>query len=299
MEDNFNATETQVEDHSGAQERVVDASQSQTSGSYAALDGREGFVDSQEEDVEGNGSDAGEGGGANRDPDGAGQDGAGGQTRQENAAIRAARIRARREAEAEADKRAGERLAKSGLVNPYTHKPFASLQEVEDYGEQMRQAQIKRMAKESGRTEAEVADDLADRDFVRKMRKQADDEAARTAADREISAFIEKDVVDFVERYPDVDLEALEKNQSFREFCGSRFGREPLGDLYGSFLKITGAAGQAAAARQAGRSARSTGGGSTGGTTMTPNQQKALDAWNAANPDMAMTAKEYLSRAGK
>jgi hypothetical protein len=300
MEDNFNATEpqTQQEDHSGAQERVVDAQQSQTGG-YAALDGREDFVDPQEEDVDDNGSDAGEGGGKDRDPDGAGQDGAGSQTRQDNAAARAARLRAQREADAVAEKRVGERLAKSGLVNPYTNQPFTSLQEVENYGARVRQAQIKQMAKESGRSEEEVAADLADKDFVRQMRQRADSEAAQHKAEQERQAFIEKDAMDFVTRYPDVDLDKLEHNESFREFCGSRFGKEPLGDLYGSFLKITGAAGQAAVAKQVGRSARSTGGGSTGGTTMTPGQQKALDAWNAANPDMAMTAKEYLARAGK
>lgn len=297
--DEFNATETQVEDHSGAQEHVVDAPQSQTGGSYAALDGRESFVGSREEDVNGNGSDAGEGGGENRDPDGAGQDGAGSQTRQDNAAARAARIRAKREAEAEANKIVGERLAKSGLINPYTHKPFTSMEEVEEYGKKARQADIKRMAKETGRSEEEVAADLADKDFIRQMRQKADDDAARSKASREQQEFIEKDVVDFVSRHPDVDLGKLENNESFRKFCGSRFGREPLGDLYDSFLEVTGAVGQAAAARQAGRSARSTGGGSTGGATMTPSQQKALDAWNAANPDMAMTAKEYLSRAGK
>lgn len=295
----FNATETQVEDHSGAQEHVVDAPQSQTGGSYVALDGREGFVDSQEEDVDDKGSDAGEGGGENRDPDGAGQDGAGSQTRQDNAAARAARIRAQRDAEAKVLQNVGERLAKSGLVNPYTHKPFTSVDEVEEYGKQVRQADIKRMAKETGRSEEEVAADLADREFVRQMRQKADGETARSKADRAQQEFIEKDVVDFVSRHPDVDLGKLENNESFRKFCGSRFGREPLGDLYDSFLEITGAAGQAAVAKQAGRSARSTGGGSTGGTTMTPSQQKALDAWNAANPDMAMTAKEYLSRAGK
>ena len=297
--DEFNATETQVEDHSGAQEHVVDAPQSQTGGSYAALDGRESFVGSREEDVDDSSSDAGEGGGADRDPDGAGQDGAGSQTRQDNAAARAARIRAQRDAEAKVLQNVGERLAKSGLINPYTHKPFTSMEEVEEYGKKARQADIKRMAKETGRSEEEVAADLADKDFVRQMRQKADNDAARSKADREQQEFIEKDVVDFVERYPDVDLEKLERNESFREFCGSRFGKEPLGDLYGSFLKITGAAGQAAVAKQAGRSARSTGGGSTGGTTMTPSQQKTLDAWNAANPDMAMTAKEYLSRAGK
>jgi len=294
--DEFNATETQVEDHSGAQEHVVDAQQSQTGGSYAALDGREDFVDPQEEDVDDNGSDAGEGGGENCDPDGAGQDGAGSQTRQDNAAARAARIRAQREAEAAADKRVGERLAKSGLINPYTHKPFTSLQEVEDYGERVRQANIKRMAKETGRSEEDVAADLADRDFVRGMRQKAEKEQAESKAGEERRAFIERDVMDFVARHPDVDLEKLENNKSFRRFCGSRFGKEPLGDLYDDFMEVTGQAGQAAVAKQEGRSARSTGGGSTGGTTMTPGQQKALDAWNAANPDMAMTAKEFLAR---
>lgn len=294
----FNATETQVEDHSGAQEHVVDAQESQT-GSYAALDGRGDFVDPQVEDVDDNSSNAGEGGGENRNPDGAGQEGVGSQTRQDNAAARAARIRAQRDAEAKVLQDVGERLARSGLVNPYTHKPFTSMEEVEEYGKKARQADIKRMAKETGRSEEEVAADLADKDFIRQMRRKADDDAARSKASREQQEFIEKDVVDFVSRHPDVDLGKLENNESFRKFCGSRFGKEPLGDLYDSFLEITGAAGQAAVAKQAGRSARSTGGGSTGGTTMTPGQQKALDAWNAANPDMAMTAKEYLSRAGK
>ena len=38
------------------------------------------------------------------------------------------------------------------------------------------------------------------------------------------------------------------------------------------------------------------GGGSTGGVTLTPAQQKSLDDWNRANPDMQMTAKEFLQR---
>ena len=291
MEDNFNAAEPQeqTEVHSDAQERVVDASESQTGGSYTALDGREEFVDPQEEEgVDEDGKPA-------EDE----REEAGGQTRRENAAARAARLRAKREAEAEADRRVGERLAKSGLVNPYTHKPFTSLQEVEEYGERVRQAQIKKVAKESGRSEEEVSAEMADKDFLRRMRQEADGKDAERKAKAEREAFILADVMDFVGRYPDVDVDKLERNESFREFCGSRFGKEPLGDLYGSFLKVTGAAGQAAVARQKGRSDRSTGGGSTGGMTMTPSQQKALDAWNAANPDMAMTAKEYLARTGK
>lgn len=286
MEDNFNAAGTaeQTEPHSDAQERVVDALESQTGGGYAALDGREDVVDPQEE-----------GGDTGTDADGANQQ-THRQTREDNAAIRAARIAARREAEAEIARRTDEDIAASGVVNPYTNKPFASMKEFRDYGKSMRQAEIKRLAKESGRSEEEVADELADKEFVRQeRRKRAQEDEQRRERERQ-QDFIRRDVQDFVKRHPNVDLEKLENNKSFLKYCGSRFGKEPLGDLYDAYLDIVGEAGQAAVAKQADRSDRSTGGGSTGGPTMTPSQQKALDAWNAANPDMAMTAKEFLTR---
>ena len=55
------------------------------------------------------------------------------QSREENAAIRAARLRARREAETEAQRAAEERFTRAGIVNPQTGKPFGSLKEWEDY----------------------------------------------------------------------------------------------------------------------------------------------------------------------
>ena len=114
--------------------------------------------------------------------------------------------------------------------------------------------------------------------------------------DSEVGSLIRLD--NAIEGLP-AHLEKLEKNKSFLTFCGSRFGKEPLGDLYDTYLEVVGEAGRAAVAKQAGRNDRSTGGGSTGGVTMTASQQRSLDAWNAANPDMAMTAKEFLKRSGK
>ncbi len=285
MGNEFNATQgqAQTEPGSGAQEHVVDAPESQT-GSCAALDGHEEVVDPQQED-----------GDEGADGDEANQQGHK-QTRQDNAAIRAARLAERRKAEADIRRQTDEDIAKSGVINPYTQKPFASMQEFREYGDKQRKAEVKRMAKESGRSEEEVEAELADKDFVRQMRRKADQDKA---AQQEVEArrrFIEQDVQDFVKRHPEVDLEKLEQNKSFRRFCGSRFGKEPLGDLYDTFLDIVGEAGQAAVAKQAGRSERSTSGGSTGGMAMTPSQQRALDAWNEANPDMTMTAKEFLSR---
>lgn len=111
-------------------------------------------------------------------------------------------------------------------------------------------------------------------------------------------AFVRQDVLDFVERYPGFDadgLEALERNEQFRRFCGTRYAREPLAQLYGDYLSVIDGAGAAAVSRANSRSARSTGGGTTGGATLSPEQRRALERWNEANPEMAMTAKEYLS----
>ncbi len=111
-------------------------------------------------------------------------------------------------------------------------------------------------------------------------------------------AFVHEDVLDFVAHYPGFDadaIEALERNEPFRRFCGTRFAREPLAQLYGDYLSLMGEAAEAAASRTASRSARSTGGGTAGGAVLSPVQRRTLDAWNEANPEMRMTAKEYLS----
>ena len=112
-----------------------------------------------------------------------------------------------------------------------------------------------------------------------------------------LKRWIAEDAAAFVEAYPDADLAKLDGDARFRRFCGSRYGREPLKDLYADWLEITGAAAREAAARSASKSERSTGtGGGAGADTLTAAQQRDLDEWNRSFPNMKMSAKEYLSR---
>ena len=112
-----------------------------------------------------------------------------------------------------------------------------------------------------------------------------------------LKRWIAEDAAAFVEAYPEADLAKLDGDARFRRFCGSRYGREPLKDLYADWLEITGTAAREAAARSASKSERSTGtGGGAGADTLTAAQQRDLDEWNRSYPNMKMTAKEYLSR---
>ena len=129
--------------------------------------------------------------------------------------------------------------------------------------------------------------------------KPPDKEAADPPEDPEaaLKRWIAEDAAAFVEAYPEADLAKLDGDARFRRFCGSRYGREPLKDLYADWLELTGAAAREAAARSASKSERSTGtGGGAGADTLTAAQQRDLDEWNRSFPNMRMTAKEYLSR---
>ena len=219
------------------------------------------------------------------------------QTPEENARYRSMRLRAQHEAEAEAAARMDAEIAGAGVINPYTNKPFASLKELAAYGARVRQAELAKRAKETGRPLAELEEDAANRAFLSELRRRANRPAP--APQDEAAAFIERDVTDFLEKYPDFNAEglsALENNPQFRRFCGSRFGREPLAELYGAYLELVGAVDRAAEAKAVSRGTRSTGSGTGGGATLSPSQRAALQRWNAEHPEMAMTAKEYLSR---
>ena len=221
------------------------------------------------------------------------------QSREENAAIRAARLRARREAEAEAQRAAEERFTRAGIVNPQTGKPFGSLKEWEDYASAVKREKRAEEAKRTGRSVEELEEDEANRAFLTRMREEAEQRqrAEQTRAERR--AFLEQDALDFIAKYPQMGVQEvakLEQDKAFRQFCGSRFGREPLGNLYADYLALVGGAGKAAVAKAATKAARSTGSGAGGGAVLSPTQKNALDAWNAEYPEMAMTAKEFLGR---
>ena len=93
--------------------------------------GQESVVDSQEEDVTETNQDPGEG--DNADP--ASQRQEGGQSHQDNAAARAARIRAEQETTERLQRHYDEQVAGMGIINPYTGKPFSSFKDFLAYGE--------------------------------------------------------------------------------------------------------------------------------------------------------------------
>lgn len=222
-----------------------------------------------------------------------------GQSREENAAIRAARLRERRNAEAQARSEAEKRFRDAGVMNPLTGKPFESLDEWDEYAKRLKEQDVARRAKETGKTKEEIAEEDENRQLLaelRRAKRQKEQEEKDAKARR---AFLEKDVADFLEKNPGFgvkELTALEQNRHFRQFCGSRFGKEPLAELYADYVAIVGDAGKAAVVGAEKRAARSTGGGTSGASILTPSQKTALDRWNAEHPEMAMTAKEFLSR---
>lgn len=252
-------------------------------------------------------------------PDGAGQDSGRQQTREENAAIRAARIRAQRDAEAaamaKAAARTDEEIANSGVINPYTGRPFSSMREFREYGDKLRKADIAKRAKQTGRSVADIEEDEANRAFISSLRRAAErkDSGAQTepvwrpdtGAGPQTGGqtgkggeldFFRQDLNAFRAAYPNVDVAALDRNPRFRRFVGSRYGREPLASLYGDYLDIVGEAGAAAVAKAENRSTRSTGGGTSGGSHLSPTQKAELDRWNQEHPEMKMTAKEFMQR---
>ena len=122
-------------------------------------------------------------------------------------------------------------------------------------------------------------------------------ESERRSREEEQMRFIAEDARKFARRYPEVDLAGLDASESFRRFCGSRYGREPLSELYADYLEVAGGALRAAQARRESRAARSTGSGGSGAyEALNARQQSELDAWNRAFPQMKMSAREYLSR---
>ena len=225
------------------------------------------------------------------------------QSREENAAIRAARLRAQRDAEAAATARVDAEIAASGAVNPYTGKPFSGLREFQEYGRKVREAELSQKAAQSGRSVDELREERDNMAWISEQRRAAERRSAQEEAQRLQAAkteeFLRADVQNFVERHPEFgveQLEALEANQQFRRFCGSRYGREPLADLYDDYLEMVGSAGAAAVQKAASKAAKTTGSGTTGGVVLTPAQKNALDKWNDEYPEMAMTAKEFLGR---
>lgn len=219
------------------------------------------------------------------------------QSHQDNAAARAARIRAEQETTDRLRKQYDDQVAGMGIVNPYTGQPFRNFKDFLDYGEKFKADKLAEEAKRKGTTVEAIQEEEENKSWIQQKRKEEATQKQAMAALEARNQFVLADLHKFVEKYPDVDPGKLEKNPKFRKFAGSRMYKEPLVELYGDFVEMVSDAERTAVERATSKAERSTGGGQGGGADgLTPDQRAALDEWNRDNPDMKMTPKEFLSR---
>lgn len=174
------------------------------------------------------------------------------QSREQNAE----NARRRREAERQrelAEARNSAIIEALGGKNPYTD---GEMKDAEDVREFLAMQEI----------EKNGGDPVGDYSKHQKERERA--ERVKAEQDAEKRAWYEKDRADFVAKYPDTDLAVLIENKSFRIFAEGKVGEKPLGEIYESYLAMTGEIENAAkrtAAQSAANAAASPGSLSGGG----------------------------------
>jgi hypothetical protein len=220
-------------------------------------------------------------------------------THEENAAMKAARIRGQKDAEAALRKEYDERVAAIGMINPETGKPFAAFAEFARYGKKVAEERIEAKAKKEGRSVDEVREE-EEAKVLLAQKKEADKARERDEEEKKKqSEFLKADAKRFREEFPKVDVAKLETNPKFQRFAKGRLYREPLAEIYTDYLDFVTDAEKTALEKADSKKARSTGaGGGDAKGTLTTAQQKALEDWNRLYPRMKMTAAEFKERDG-
>jgi hypothetical protein len=213
------------------------------------------------------------------------------QSHEDNRRYQAARRAGEQAGYDKAMREVNERIARGRMRDPNTGEEIDSLDKLDSYTASVRTNRIQSRAKAEGKSVAQITEEEDTRDWIAEQRRR------QKAEEADPKSFIQKDLQNFQARHPEADVAKLDSNAAFRKFCGSRYGKEPLADLYEDYLEIAGEREAAALARAESKASRATGsGGGSGSETLTASQQRALDEWNRAYPNMKMTAKEFLSR---
>lgn len=205
-------------------------------------------------------------------------------------AAKAARITGEREGSERARRERDEAVKAQRIPDPYNPgKFFESVDDIVKYGRRLR-ADSRKVSPE------EIEREDSDKDFIRRKREEERITQEAQQKRTEKLAWLRADAAAFKAAYPEADPVKLEGNAAFVKFCGSRLHNEPLADLYGAYVELVGEAKAAGAARRESREERAVGTGSGGGADVLTSAQKAeLARWNRENPDMKMSAKEFLA----
>lgn len=220
------------------------------------------------------------------------------QSREDNARFQAARKAGESAGFRRAEERYQNALAKLGLSDPDCGGAIDSLDVLESYADKARAARLKKAAAESGRTVQDLEEEEDAKEVVRQKKRERDEKEKAEAEAKRRRDWVAQDAAAFLRENPEVDLAKLDANAKFRRFCGSRYGREPLSELYADWKELVGEEAAAKAVeKSAAKAERSTGAGGGGASAgLTAAQQRELDEWNREFPHLKMTAKDFLER---
>lgn len=149
------------------------------------------------------------------------------QTKEQNSQ----NARRRREAERQAEiKRAADEAREKAIIetlggkNPYTNEEMKDSADVKEY------LTMREIEKNGG-------DPLSD--FAKYHKKQERERAVEEQKRKDKEKWFIEDRADFVSKYPDVDIEALIKDEDFAEYADGKVGEIPLAKIYEGYAKFT------------------------------------------------------------
>ena len=208
---------------------------------------------------------------------------AGGSAEEEsgNRKMAAARRSGKREAEEAFDKE----IAAYGVLDG-EGKPITTRKELSAFLRATGESQLSARAKAAGKSVDEQRTEEDERARGRKAKQEEDSRAERQERAAE-------QVAELREAYPKVDVISLLDDGNFKSFCGSRFGKESLLELYESYQELV-VENRKAESREEKKS-RSTGSGSgaESGGALSSREERDRQEWNRRYPNMKMSAKEW------
>ncbi len=160
------------------------------------------------------------------------------QSKEDNSAARKARIQAEKEAEKLIEKAKKEAYQKGlregkintyiGKVNPYTNRQIKDEVDVQEY------LDMYEIDEKGGDPLKDYNEKIKERTRV-EIKQQMENE--RKIQEKE---FFDKDIKNFVDKNPDIELNELFKNEKFKKFSKGKLGNQPLVEIYDDFVDIVG-----------------------------------------------------------
>jgi len=211
--------------------------------------------------------------------------GKGGQSKDEQQKYAAAR----REAEAEKAR------MKADLDAWAKRRGFNSIEELraedEKYLAEMERAKLAAEAAKTGKDPGLYAEEKELLEWAKQKRAEEKAEKERKAKEKEAQEKADKDVADFKDKYPDVNVDALlTKHEKFRKFSKGKVGLFPLTEIYEEFLDFITETEAAAIAKIESKQERATGSSRSAANEGTFG---LTDAQIALARENGMSLKEY------